>query len=121
MSAKERWIRFFKYMHSKNNLKVVKDIIENERGIAMATQVLQRVSKDDAVRFQALSDEKRLTDWWRDLESHKEEARDEGRVEGIIETAKNFARMGLSLKQISEGTGLSTEEINKIIEELAYN
>ena len=38
-----------------------------------------------------------------------------GKIEGKIETAKNFYRLGLSIEQITEGTGLSLDEIKKII------
>lgn len=52
------------------------------------------------------------------------EGREEGRSEGeeiglakglakLIQSAKNFLAMGLSLEQVSQGTGLSVEEIQK--------
>ena len=64
----------------------------------------------------------------------KSEAFEEGRNEGIaigekrgeergislgitqakLETAKKFLSMGLSIKQIADGTGLSIEEIEKL-------
>ncbi|MBP5448715.1 MAG: Rpn family recombination-promoting nuclease/putative transposase [Spirochaetales bacterium] len=40
--------------------------------------------------------------------------REEGSLSAKLETARNFLRMGLSKKQVSEGTGLSLEEINQI-------
>ena len=42
--------------------------------------------------------------------------RAEGREEGLAklgQAAKNFLAMGLSLEQVSQGTGLSVEEIRK--------
>lgn len=52
------------------------------------------------------------------------EGREEGRSEGeavglakglakLVQSAKNFLAMGLSLEQVSQGTGLSVEEIRK--------
>ena len=52
------------------------------------------------------------------------EGREEGRSEGeavglakglakLVQSAKNFLAMGLSLEQVSQGTGLSVEEIQK--------
>ena len=38
-----------------------------------------------------------------------------GEEKGKIETAKNFYRLGLSIEQISEGTGLSLDEIKKLV------
>ena len=54
----------------------------------------------------------------------REEGREEGRAEGeeiglakglakLVQSAKNFLAMGLSLEQVSQGTGLSVEEIRK--------
>ena len=40
--------------------------------------------------------------------------REEGSLSAKLEDARNFLRMGLSKKQVSEGTGLSLEEINNI-------
>ena len=35
-------------------------------------------------------------------------------AEGIVETARNLKQMGLDVSQISKGTGLSIDEINKL-------
>ena len=47
-------------------------------------------------------------------EEGKLEGKLEGRQEAQIETAKNFLKMGLSVEQISEGTGLSLEEVENL-------
>ena len=57
-----------------------------------------------------------------DRKSEQETARQQGITEGLekgaytkaIETAKNFLSMGLSVEQISKGTGLSLEELAKL-------
>jgi predicted transposase/invertase (TIGR01784 family) len=41
-------------------------------------------------------------------------AKIEGRIERNIEIAKNLLKFGLSLTEISEVTGLSVEEIEKL-------
>jgi predicted transposase/invertase (TIGR01784 family) len=52
------------------------------------------------------------------LREGREEGREEGRAEGLLEkaisTAKNFLKMGLSIEQVAQGTGLSTEEVSKL-------
>ena len=49
-----------------------------------------------------------------------EEGRIEGRQEGAeqakIETARNFLKMGLTLEQVAQGTGLPLEEVEKLAE-----
>ncbi len=36
-----------------------------------------------------------------------------GKLVALVQSAKNFLAMGLSLEQVSQGTGLSVEEIRK--------
>ena len=40
--------------------------------------------------------------------------RQEGRQEGILDTARNFKKLGASLQDIAAATGLSIEEIQNI-------
>lgn len=54
----------------------------------------------------------------RDYKAGLKTAERKGREGAKIEMAKNFLKMGLSIEQIAEGTGLSIEEIKKIIKEL---
>jgi predicted transposase/invertase (TIGR01784 family) len=44
----------------------------------------------------------------------RNEARTEGRSEAILDIARNLKGMGLSIDQIAEGTGLSTETITEL-------
>ncbi|MCL2295286.1 MAG: hypothetical protein FWC36_10575 [Spirochaetes bacterium] len=51
------------------------------------------------------------------LESAREIGKEEGLAEGrekLLETARKFKAMGLSLEQIAEGVGLPIEEVEKL-------
>ena len=66
-------------------------------------------------------------DYATDIEVQREEAFEKGVSEGIqqgisqgehqakIETAKNLLAMKLSIEQVAQGTGLSVDEIKKLI------
>ena len=62
-------------------------------------------------------------DYATDIEVQREEAFEKGVNKGFsqgsqqakIETAKKFLTMGLSLEQISQGTGLSIDEIKNLM------
>ena len=66
-------------------------------------------------------------DYATDIEVQREEAFEKGVSEGIqqgisqgehqgkIETAKKFLTMGLSIEQISQGTGLPLETISNLV------
>ena len=69
-------------------------------------------------------------DYDTDIAVQREEAYEEGLSKGIsqginqgaeqakIETAKNLLNMGLTLKQVAQGTGLTLEIVNKLATEL---
>ena len=48
------------------------------------------------------------------IRKEKKQIRNEGKIEGKIETAKNMIKKGMSVELISEITGLSTKEIEKL-------
>lgn len=47
-------------------------------------------------------------------------AKERGIKEAKIEDALNFLKMGLSVEQVAEGTGLPTEEVEKIRDNLRW-
>ena len=53
------------------------------------------------------------------IDTAKEEGRVEGRVEGIakekLATAKRLLGMGLTQEQVAKGTGLSIEDIERLV------
>lgn len=53
------------------------------------------------------------------IDTAKEEGREEGREEGVakekLATAKRLLGMGLTQEQVAKGTGLSIEEIERLI------
>ena len=48
------------------------------------------------------------------IRAAKKEGRAEGARENAIETAKKLLAMGLSVEQVSQGTGLSLEEVENL-------
>jgi predicted transposase YdaD len=52
------------------------------------------------------------------IETIKKITREEGRKEGFISTAENLLKRGMSIREVSEITTLSVEEVSKIVERL---
>ena len=52
---------------------------------------------------------------YRDLKNSLDTAREEGKIEGKIEIALKGLQKGLSISEISELTGLSEDEIERLI------
>jgi predicted transposase/invertase (TIGR01784 family) len=133
MNASELWGVYFQYLRNKKKRGIINQIIRQEEGIAMASQVLMTISRDEVERARLISEEKYILDTQSKLayarqqvaKSHakgmkkghaegKLEGRTEGLAEGKLEIARNLKRMGLPVSQIAEGTGLSLETIEKM-------
>ncbi len=54
--------------------------------------------------------------YYRDLKNSLDTAKEEGKIEGKIEIAKNMIKKGIDISLISEMTNLSIEDIKNIIE-----
>lgn len=85
----------------------------------MAKNILIEVSADEAARAQYESELIFELDQRGRINHARAEGKAEGKLEGKLESkleiARNLFKMGLSITQIAEGTGLSEAEIEKSI------
>jgi len=95
MDTHEYWALYFKYLTDKSKRKMINDIISKEEGIAMASEVLMTISKDQIERARLMSEYK----YEMDLQSMKVHAKREGRKEEKQEVL-NLLKSGKSLEQI---------------------
>jgi predicted transposase/invertase (TIGR01784 family) len=79
MSAQEHWAIFFKYLTDKSKRKEINKIIELEEGIAMASEILKSISKDEIERARLMSEEK----YQLDLQSQRVYAERKGMHKGM--------------------------------------
>jgi len=84
MSAHEHWGVFFRYLTDKAKRGKINEIIEYEEGIAMASEVLMSISKDEVERARLMSEYK----YQLDLQSKISYAKREGRQE-ILDLLKS--------------------------------
>ena len=109
-----RWMKFIKNPGDEE----VQKIMEENKFYKQARKELAYLSGDPD--FQRLLESR--AGFLMDMESYavqrEEEAEAKGKAEGkseaIIETAKKLLKMGLSIEQIIEATGLTKEEIEKL-------
>lgn len=123
MAAAELWAVYFRDLTDKSKRKKINEIIASEEGIAMATDVLIKISKDEVERARLMSEYKYVVDTQSKVVQAKREGRKEGLEEGMrkgmqkgmreknLEIARNFKKLGLPVEQIARGTGLSPDEI----------
>jgi predicted transposase/invertase (TIGR01784 family) len=88
MSAPEHWAVFFRYLTDKAKRQKINEVIECEEGIAMASEVLMTISKDEVERARLMSEYKYAVDTQSKVVHAKREGRQEGQKE-IIELLKS--------------------------------
>jgi predicted transposase/invertase (TIGR01784 family) len=76
------------------------------------------ISRDDVERARLMSEYKyeldtqsRVAYAWQE---GRRDGEQQGRKDGILETAKNFKSLGIAIEQITRATGLSYDEIAKL-------
>ena len=84
MSKSEQWAVFFEYLTDMEKRSRINEIVALEEGIAMASSVLVKVSKDEEERARILRQEKTEMDW----ASYMAEAEEKGEQK-IIELLKS--------------------------------
>ena len=100
------WMRFLK-SKTKEEFEMV---AARNPEIRKAVNTLYELSADDKVRAEYEQRQKA----WRDRKAVYEYMLDEAMLKRNIEIVQNFKKMGLSVEQIAQGTGLSIEVVNAL-------
>ena len=88
MSLQEQWAVYFRYLTDKSKRIIINEIMEHEEGIAMASEALMTISKEEAERFRLISEEKYELDRRSDLAYATEKGMEKG-MQKIVEMLKN--------------------------------
>jgi len=84
MSVQEQWAVYFRYLTENGKRCKINEIIEQEEGIAMASEMLITISKDEIERARLESELKYELDTQSKLAYAKQEGREEGWKEGKL-------------------------------------
>jgi predicted transposase/invertase (TIGR01784 family) len=106
MSAQEHWAVFFRYLTDKAKRGKINEILDYEEGIAMASEVLLTISKDEVERARLVSEYK----YQLDTQSKLVHAKREGRQEGLLEGQQkiiDLLRSGKSPEEIIRDYGIT--------------
>ena len=110
MNVQEYWAIYFRYLTDKNKRLKINDILEKEEGIAMASEVLISISKDEIERARLMSEYK----YQLDTQSKLVEAKREEHKESMETVARNALKKGLAHDVIHDITGLDFDTIKKL-------
>jgi len=103
MSSSERWAFYFQYLTEKEMRSKINEILEQEEGIAMASEALMTISEDELEWYRQYAKEKRELDYHSDRNLWKSQGLEEGLKEGRKEERQRFLTMldqGLSVEEI---------------------
>ena len=84
------------------NMKEMKQIGKDDEAMEQSIAYVQEFLKENG------------TTWQDKLNYEKNKSHDEGRDEGLIETAKNMLNKGYEIEEIASLVGLSKEEIEAL-------
>jgi predicted transposase/invertase (TIGR01784 family) len=119
MSSPERWTLFFRYVTDPGKRDLMNELLQEEEGIAMAGEILLKISRDEQERAWLESEYKYAVDRQSALVSARRKGQAEGEQIGLQkgeqigmekerrETARRLQAMGLSPEQIAAATGLN--------------
>ena len=91
---------------------------EKNELIGRARDMLKTLSKDEKLQEEYMAREKALMDKYSALIEAEEKGIEKGREEGREETAINFYKMGLTIDQIAQGTGIDKETLKEILKDV---
>jgi len=106
MSVQEQWAVYFRYLTGNSKRCKINEILRQEEGIAMASEVLITISKDEIERARLESELKYELDTQSKLAYAKQEGREE--------VARNALSKGIPLDLIQDITGLDAETIREL-------
>ena len=111
-------LQWMMFLENPEDVEVTKIMEENEN-IKEAKEELNRISQDDVLRRMAFKAELERMDNEQMLYEAKRDGKKEGVIEGAkeekLQIAKNMLKKGMDLSDIIEITGLTKEEIEKLI------
>jgi predicted transposase/invertase (TIGR01784 family) len=118
MTAQEHWAYFFRYLTDKGKREKINELVEYEEGIAMASEVLISISRDEVERVRLMSEYKYVVDLQSKVVQAKREGLQkglqEGRQEEKLEIARKMKRLGIAAEQIAGATGLALKQIKDL-------
>ena len=106
----ECWALFLRYASYNDKQEILEKIAEKNRGVGMATNVLKYMSKSEIER---MAYEDALL-----AEIDREAEIDFAVREARKEMTRNLLKIGVPVEQISQATGFTFDEIEKIKEEM---
>ena len=102
LSSAERWAIFFEYLTDEKKYDKIKEIIEQEEGIAMANEVLITISAEEKERFRLMEEEDQLMTYYSDIEASISEGIEIGINVGVERERKEMLTLIDNVSSLDE-------------------
>ena len=113
-NKKDGALQWMMFLENPEDMEVTRIMEENEN-IKEAKKELDRISQDDILRRMAFKAELERMDKEQMMYEAKRDGKKEGAKEEKVQIAKNMLKKGISVSDIKEITGLTKEEIEKLV------
>ena len=113
-TALENWAIFFKDADNPEKQGIIDKLAGTEEGLMQAQKSLRAISENRDLWIAQYRQDLYETDRISSMYAAEQRGRNEGRNEGLRQSACNALKMGLSAEQVSKITGLSVQEIQKL-------
>jgi hypothetical protein len=100
------------YLTDRSKRAKINQILQKEEGIAMASEALIEITREDIEWARKLSEEKYLLD----TQSERVTAERKGKKEATLNIARNALAEGATPEFVQKITGLDLEIINQLVE-----
>lgn len=114
MTDLDKWSLFLQYAPDQKHREKVNEIIESEKVLQMAGNLLMSISQDEVERARFRSRRKFQTDYQSDMATSWDNGKAEGRMEEEITIARNLLKLNLPIEQIASATGMTHTEIENL-------
>jgi predicted transposase/invertase (TIGR01784 family) len=106
--------RWLTWCDKESPQTLVEEVVKMDTAIEKAEEKMRYVSKDKEALYAYQMREMALSDWTSGINHARLEGRQEGRLEEQREIAFKMKKRGIPLDQITEDTGLSVDEVEKL-------
>ncbi len=117
----EKWLHILKFGDLYQSIEDLPEALKKEPGISEVINNMSIANTDEHLREILISREMFLLDMNTEKQAARKEGREEGRKEGrleaIVDTALKMLAKGISPQTVSDITGLTPEQIEKLISE----
>jgi predicted transposase/invertase (TIGR01784 family) len=114
MNSTEHWGIFFQYSTDRAQRGKINEIIACDEGIAMASEILMSISKDEVEKARLRSEYKYQLDLQSQVVHAKRQGLQEGELVKALAIARNMMKRNRPIDEIIEDTGLTREEVENL-------